>query len=70
MAKNNRYTKVVPGMQFVIPAGCPVTIGGVTQNRLTDSTVTVRSVEYRYDGRARIVWKSNGRRASTLLRAV
>ena len=42
MAKNNRYTKVVPGMQFVIPAGCPVTIGGVTQNRLTDSTARPR----------------------------
>ena len=65
MAKS---TRIAVGRQITIPAGSRVTRAGVTQTRSSESTVTIRAVEYTRAGNAKVYWKSNGLRASTVLK--
>ena len=63
-----KTTKIAVGRQVTIPAGTKVTRAGSTTKRSLDSTVTVRSVEYTRSGNPKIYWKSNGLRASAVLK--
>jgi hypothetical protein len=65
MAKNNRISV---GRQVTIPAGTRVTRAGITQTRQTPSIVTVRAMETTRAGNPKIYWKSNGLRASAVLK--
>lgn len=60
--------KIQVGRQVTIPAGTRVTRAGQTSSRTSDSKVTVRAVEYTRTGNPKIYWKSNGLRASAVLK--
>lgn len=60
--------KIQVGRQVTIPAGTRVTRDGQTSSRLSESTVTVRAVEYTRSGNPKVYWKSNGLRASAVLK--
>ena len=60
--------KIQVGRQVTIPAGTRVTRDGQTSTRSSESTVTVRAVEYTRTGNPKIYWKSNGLRASAVLK--
>lgn len=60
--------KIQVGRQVTIPAGTRVTRAGQTSSRSTESTVTVRAVEYTRSGNPKVYWKSNGLRASAVLK--
>lgn len=60
--------KIQVGRQVTIPAGTRVTRDGQTATRSSESTVTVRAVEYTRTGNPKIYWKSNGLRASAVLK--
>lgn len=63
-----RSSKITAGRQVTIPAGTRVTRAGITSRRSNPSTVTVRSVEFTRAGNPKISWKSNGLRASAVLK--
>ena len=60
--------KILVGRQVTIPAGTRVTRDGQTATRSTPAIVTVRAVEYTRAGNPKIYWKSNGLRASAVLK--
>lgn len=60
--------KIQVGRQVTIPAGTRVTRDGQTSSRSSQSTVTVRAVEYTRSGNPKVYWKSNGLRASAVLK--
>ncbi len=60
--------KSLVGRQVTIPAGTRVTRAGETSKRRASSTVTVRAVEQTRNGNTKIYWKSNGLRASAVLK--
>ena len=62
-------TEIAVGRQVTIPAGTRVTIRGERATRTTDSTVTIRDIETTRAGNTKVYWKSNGYRASAVLKA-
>lgn len=60
-------TKSYVGKKVKIAAGTRVQRAGRTYTREIDTVVTVRAQEAARGGKTRIVWKSNGLRASTLI---
>jgi len=63
-----KTSKIAVGRQVTIPAGTRVTRDGYTSSRTSPSTVTVRAVEFTRAGNPKIYWKSNGLRASAVLK--
>ena len=63
-----KSSKITTGRQVTIPAGTRVTRNGVTTRRTSPSTVTIRAVEFTRSGNPKIYWKSNGLRASAVLK--
>lgn len=55
------------GKKLKIAAGTKVSRAGRTYTRDVETTVTVRAQEVARNGKTRIVWKSNGLKASTLI---
>lgn len=60
--------KLKVGAQVLIPAGTQVYTQGARTKRERDSIVTIRALEQTSYGNTRIVWKSHGYRASTVLK--
>lgn len=57
------------GRKFTITPGTRVRVGGVNKVQNKHSTVTVRAQEKTNTGKIRVVWKSMGYRASTVITA-
>lgn len=65
MAKSKRLSV---GSTVTIPAGTRVTSRGQTTRRDSDSIVTIRNIETTKSGNMKVFWKSNGYRASAILK--
>lgn len=60
---------ITTGSRVVIPAGTKVTVNGATTKRTHESFVTVRGVTYTRAGNAKVTWKSNGYKATAILKS-
>lgn len=60
--------KIKVGARVTIPAGTQIYKQGFRTKQTRDTTVTIRALETTAYGNTRIVWKSNGYRASTVLK--
>lgn len=63
MAKVKNYV----GKAVQIKAGMKVSRLGRTTTRKADTVVTIRAQEPARNGKTRLIWKSNGYKASTLV---
>lgn len=63
-----KTTKLAVGSRVTIPAGTRVTTQGEIVKRTVDTMVTVRDISFTKTGNPRISWKSNGYRATAVLK--